>query len=242
MPKPLIGIQVQRLPEQFYYRISCKYPEAIYAAGGIPVLLPLIAEPDYLDHLWPLLDGLVLSGCQTDLDPRRYGEAPHPKLGPVSEERDRFDWLLLERAHADKLPVFGICRGFQTLNVFRGGTLIQDLPSQRPSPIAHARDDAPTAFVHEVRLAPHSVLNDAAAELRVPVNSSHHQALRELGRGLVPIAWSEDGLIEGFQNENWDEHRVLGVQWHPERLWQSDAFSRRLFHDFIAGVPARTRR
>ncbi|NUM66236.1 gamma-glutamyl-gamma-aminobutyrate hydrolase family protein [candidate division KSB1 bacterium] len=218
MPKPLIGIQMQRLPEQFYFRISHKYTEAIYAAGGIPVLLPLIAERDYVDHLWPLLDGLVLSGCQTDLDPRRYGEAPHPKLGPVNEERDRFDWLLLERAHADKLPVLGICRGFQT------------------------RDDAPTAFVHEVRLAPHSVLNDAAAEQRVPVNSSHHQALRELGRGLVPIAWSEDGLIEGFQNQNWDEHRVLGVQWHPERLWQSDEFSRRLFRDFIAGVPARARR
>ncbi|MCK6562378.1 gamma-glutamyl-gamma-aminobutyrate hydrolase family protein [bacterium] len=242
MPKPLIGIQMQRLPEQFYFRISHKYTEAIYAAGGIPVLLPLIAERDYVDHLWPLLDGLVLSGCQTDLDPRRYGEAPHPKLGPVNEERDRFDWLLLERAHADKLPVLGICRGFQTLNVFRGGTLIQDLSSQRPSPISHARDDAPTAFVHEVRLAPHSVLNDAAAEQRVPVNSSHHQALRELGRGLVPIAWSEDGLIEGFQNQNWDEHRVLGVQWHPERLWQSDEFSRRLFRDFIAGVPARARR
>ncbi|MDZ7267347.1 MAG: gamma-glutamyl-gamma-aminobutyrate hydrolase family protein [candidate division KSB1 bacterium] len=233
---------MQRLPEQFYFRISCMYTEAIYAAGGIPVLLPLIPERDYVDHLWPLLDGLVLSGCQTDLDPRRYGEMPHPKLGPVNQARDQFDWLLLERAHADKLPVLGICRGMQTLNVFRGGTLIQDLPSQRPSPVCHARDDAPTALVHEVRLAPHSALNDDAGERRVPVNSSHHQAVRELGRGLVPIAWSADGLIEGFQNERWDEHYILGVQWHPERLWQSDEFSRKIFRDFVAEVSRRRSR
>lgn len=238
MPKPVIGIQMQKLPELFYYRLSYKYTEAIYAGGGIPLMLPLIAEPDYVDHVWPLLDGIVLSGCQTDLDPRLYGEAPHPKLGPVNATRDRFDWILLERAHEDHVPVLGICRGFQTINVFRGGTLIQDLPSQQPSELQHYVDEPPDAFAHKVRLAPQTVLNHTSAQKDVLVNSVHHQAVKNLGEGLIPIAWSEDGLIEAFQNEHLAQHHIMGVQWHPERLWQADDFSLSIFRNFVAAVRA----
>ncbi|MCL4705947.1 gamma-glutamyl-gamma-aminobutyrate hydrolase family protein [bacterium] len=238
MSKPVIGIQMQKLPEQFYYRLSYKYTEAIYAAGGIPIMLPLIAEQDYVDHIWPLLDGLILSGCQTDLDPKRYGEVPHAKLGPVNETRDRFDWMLLERAHAEHVPVLGICRGFQTLNVYRGGTLIQDLPSQQPSEIKHSIEEPPEAFAHEVRLAPQTVLNYAAVEKTAQVNSLHHQAVKKLGKGLAPVAWAEDGVIEAFQSEDLARHHVVGVQWHPERLWQADDFSLSIFKNFITAVVA----
>src|SRR5512145_2243745 len=130
MRKPIIAIQAQKLPEENFYRMPVKYTAAIFAHGGIPIIMPLLASNDYLDQLWPLLDSLVLSSCHSNLNPKLYGEAPHPNLGPVSEERDRFDWLLLRRAYEEHLPLLGICRGFQSLNVYRGGKLLQDVRSE----------------------------------------------------------------------------------------------------------------
>lgn len=237
MSQPIIGIQAQKLPHENFYRLNPKYTDAIFAGGGIPIILPLIAAPEYLDRVWPMLDGLVLSGCYSDLDPKWYGETPHPKLGPVSERRDQFDWLLLTRAHEERMPIFGICRGFQSLNVFRGGKLIQDLPSQQPSEIDHdPEEDASRPFAHPVRLAPATLLNQAITETRVAVNSLHHQAVREPGNGLRPIAWAEDGVIEAVQNENLAEHYVFGVQWHPERTHELDEFSLGLFKNFVQAV------
>lgn len=237
MLRPLIGIQAQKLPDENFYRLNPKYADAIFAGGGIPIILPLIAAAEYLESVWPLLYGLVLSGCYSDLDPKLYGEAPHPKLGPVSERRDQFDWLLLQRAHEERLPLFGICRGFQSLNVFRGGKLIQDLPSQQPSHIDHdPEEDANKPFAHAVRLAPATLLNQTQIEVQAQVNSLHHQAVREPGKGLRVIAWAEDGVIEAVQNENLSEHYVLGVQWHPERTHEVDEFSLQLFKDFVQAV------
>lgn len=237
MPQPIIGIQAQKLPQENFYRLNPKYADAIFAGGGIPIILPLIVAPEYLERVWPMLDGLVLSGCYSDLDPKLYGETPHPKLGPVSERRDQFDWLLLQRAHEARMPLFGICRGYQSLNVFRGGKLIQDLPSQQPSHINHdPEENSKQPFAHTVRLAPNTLLNRAPKETRAEVNSLHHQALREPGKGLRPIAWAEDGVIEAVQNENLAEHYVLGVQWHPERTHEVDAFSLSLFEAFTQAV------
>lgn len=242
MSQPLIGVQAQKLPHENFYRLNPQYADAIFAAGGIPIILPLIAAPEYLERVWPLLDGLVLSGCYSDLDPKLYDEAPHPKLGPVSERRDQFDWLLLARAHEERMPLFGICRGFQSLNVFRGGKLIQDLSSQQPSHIEHDPEEDPSRpFSHAVRLAPETLLNHANTEARVEVNSLHHQALREPGKGLRPIAWAEDGVIEAVQSANLAEHYVLGVQWHPERTHEVEEFSLLLFKDFVQAVIAHKR-
>jgi len=130
--KPLIGIQVRKLAEQNEYRLNHKYSEAIYAGGSIPIMLPLIPARDYLEAVLAKLDGIVMSGCYSDIDPKLYAETAHPKLGQLSEVRDQFDWLLLEYAHEQKIPLMGICRGFQALNVYRGGNLIQDLSSQKP--------------------------------------------------------------------------------------------------------------
>ena len=237
MRKPVIGIQAQKLPDENFYRLNPKYTDAIFAGGGIPLILPLIVAPEYLAGVWPLLDGLVLSGCYSDLNPKLYGEAPHPKLGPLSAARDQFDWLLLQRAHEQRMPILGICRGFQSLNVFRGGKLIQDLSSQQPSHVEHDPDEDPNRpFAHAVRLAPSTLLNQAPEEMHTEVNSLHHQAVREPGKDLRPIAWAEDGVIEAVQNENLSEHFVLGVQWHPERTHELDEFSLRLFKDFVHAV------
>ncbi|MGH7495726.1 MAG: gamma-glutamyl-gamma-aminobutyrate hydrolase family protein [bacterium] len=235
MRKPFIAIQAQKLPDEKFYRMPVKYTAAIFAHGGIPLILPLIASDDYLDQIWPVLDGLVLSGCHSDLNPSLYGEAPHPSLGPVSEERDRFDWLLLRRAHEEQLPLLGICRGFQSLNVFRGGKLIQDVPGEFATAVDHDVDDPARTFVHGVRLATGTILNPSKQEAFFQVNSEHHQAVREPGAGLKPIAWSEDGLLEAVQGED-TRHYVLGVQWHPERTHDLDKLSQSIFKSFMQAM------
>jgi len=238
--KPLIGIQVRKLADQNEYRLNHKYPEAIYASGAIPIMLPLIPARDYLEAVLAKLDGIIMSGCYSDVDPKLYGEEAHPKLGPTSEVRDQFDWLLLEYAHEHKTPLMGICRGFQTLNVFRGGKLIQDLSSQKPDSLPHDEDWNPQQpFAHDVRLAPQSVLNSTDKETSRPVTSLHHQAVKEIGKGLVPIAWAPDGIIEAVQNENLDAHFIFGVQWHPERTWEVDEFSLSIFQNFAQEVVIR---
>jgi putative glutamine amidotransferase len=241
MRKPIIAIQAQKLPDEKFYRMPVKYTAAIFAHGGIPLILPLIASDDYLDQIWPVLDGLVLSGCHSDLNPQLYGETPHPGLGPVSEERDRFDWLLLQRAHREQLPLLGICRGFQSLNVFRGGKLMQDLPSEFATAIDHDVDDPTRTFVHGVRLVPGTFLNPTGREAHFQVNSEHHQAVREPGEGLKPIAWSDDGLIEAVQGED-THHYVLGLQWHPERTHDLDGLSQSIFQNFTRAVLDRMKR
>jgi len=234
--KPIIGIQAQKMPEEKFFRLPYKYTEAIFAGGGIPIILPLLPHRDYLENVWPLLDGIVLSGCWSDLDPKLYGEEPHPKLGPLSEIRDRFDWLLLDRVFDERMPVMGICRGFQTLNVYRGGKLIQDLASEMPSGAGHEVDSPANHFAHGVRLAPRTILNPSDTELVRPVNSEHHQGVREIGKGFIPIAWSEDGVVEAVQAEDLSKHYVLGMQWHPERTTEVDEFSLQIFRQFIAAV------
>jgi len=241
MPHPIIAIQAQKLPHENFYRMPVKYTTAIFANGGMPIILPLLASPEYFDRIWPLVDGIVLSGCHSDLDPLLYGEAPHPKLGPITEERDRFDWLLLQRAHQERVPLLAICRGFQSLNVFRGGKLMQDIASELPTQVEHEVDDPRRLHAHAVRLAPASLLNPLPREAILPVNSEHHQALREPGNGLRPIAWAEDGLIEAVQGEE-ASHYVLGMQWHPERTHDLDELSRDIFENFMQAVRAHMQR
>lgn len=237
--QPLIGIQVRKPADHDEYRLNHKYPEAIYAGGAIPILLPLIPARDYLEAVLTKLDGLIMSGCYSDIDPKLYGEAPHPQLGQTSAVRDQFDWLLLEYAHERKIPLLGICRGLQALNVYRGGNLIQDLPSQKPGSLQHNQWNPGQPFVHDVKLSPRSVLNSTPQEQSRPITSIHHQALNKIGNGLVPIAWAPDGIVEAVQNENLSDHYLLGVQWHPERTWEVDEFSLSIFQNFAREVARR---
>ncbi len=185
-------------------------------------------------------DGVVLGGgC--DVDPSRYGEAPRPDANlELDADRDRTDFELFERARRAGTPTLAICRGLQVVNVALGGSLVQDLPSQRPEAIGHETDQSRrknrTQLDHVVRVEAGTRLSGIAGAGELPVNSRHHQAIDRTAPGLTVSAVAPDGVIEAVETaEPW----MLAVQWHPENLARADAASRRLFEDFARAVRER---
>jgi putative glutamine amidotransferase len=191
-----------------------RYVRAVQRAGGRPVLLP----PDLEDAENPsgvldLLDALVVTGGAGDIDPALYGEEPHPETGPVQEERDAYELALVRGALVRELPILGICRGMQVLNVAYGGTIEQHLPDA----LGHEEHrHTPGTFAdHEVRLDPGSLAARAAGAERTPVKSHHHQGIKEVGSGLKVTGWAvEDDAVEALEDPSCPF--VLGVLWHPE--------------------------
>ena len=230
--RPRIGItmRLELTTDRFY--LGRHYSEAVEAAGGLPVHLPLIPKPEYIRAVMSGLDGLLLPGSDSDVDPARYGHQPHPQLGFVVPEKDETDFLALEDAERRGLPVFAICFGIQSLNVFRGGSLIQDIQSQFPNAIKHEQGAPRDRHSHRVRILDGCLLRQLAGAENVPVNSHHHQAIENVGRELVATAWAPDGLVEAVEDPRNDRF-VLGVQWHPELAWERDPVSQALFSRFI---------
>jgi putative glutamine amidotransferase len=216
---------------RFY--LARDYSQAVEAAGGLPVHIPLIPRRDFIKQVLADMDGLLLPGSNSDVDPQRYGRNPHPQLGVVHPEKDETDLLSLIEAEERALPLFAICFGAQVLNVSRGGTLIQDIVSQHPGAIKHEQGAPRDRHSHEVRLVADSSAGQAANAETVPVNSHHHQAIETVGRELVATAWAPDGLVEAVEDPRGDRF-VMGVQWHPEIGWERDRFSQALFNRFIA--------
>jgi putative glutamine amidotransferase len=204
-------------------------------AGGLPfVLCP--GRPEDARDLLERVDGLLLSGG-SDVDPVLYGRAPHPKLGPVVRERDDFELALVREALRRDLPLLAICRGHQVLNVATGGTLLQDLPSDLGS-MDHDPRRERWHVAHEVQISPGTLLRQILGRDTVDVNSFHHQAIDDLGRGLVVSARSAaDQVIEGVEMP--DRHFVVGVQWHPEAFWDRPAGFTPLFEGLVAATAAR---
>jgi len=231
--RPIIGIPCRYNWNTFYYELRETYAEAIYAAGGTPLLLPLIAETDYIESVMAHVDAIALSGAVNDVDPLRYGHEPRPKLGPVVPRRDETDMLLLAAAEARQLPVLAICFGIQSLNVYRGGTLIQDIDSEVKEPLKHMQGDLFWRRSHSINITEDSLIARLADSTHTTVNSHHHQAIDIVGRDLEPIAWAPDGVIEAVINTRSDQF-VLGVQWHPEVGWENDLLSQALFNHFTA--------
>jgi putative glutamine amidotransferase len=213
------------------------YSEAVEAAGGLPVHIPLIPRPDFIRGVMVDLDGLLLPGSNSDIDPLRYGREPHPQLGPVHPEKDETDLLALAEIEDRAMPVLAICFGAQSLNVSRGGTLIQDIVSQHPNAIKHEQGAPRDRHSHRVRLLEDSILGQLAGTESAPVNSHHHQAIEMLGRDLVATAWAPDGIVEALEDPRSDRF-VMGVQWHPELGWEQDALSRSLFNRFVVEARA----
>lgn len=224
--------------------VPVRYTEQVAAAGGVPVLLPPLPGSE---TAVPRLDGLILTGGG-DIDPAEYGAQPHPRTARVSPERDRSEFALLAAALAAGLPVLGICRGLQVLNVFLGGTLHQHL-ADLPGSAQAGHSLRPGTFgSHRVRIAPGSRLagilgadGDGSREFTVP--TAHHQAIDRLGDGLIAAAWATDGMIEAVEltrpaDRGTGQHPfVIAVQWHPEAGGDP-----RLFQALIAaarGRPAR---
>jgi putative glutamine amidotransferase len=231
--RPRIGITMRLELETDRFYLARHYSEAIEAAGGAPVHISLIPNPGYISSVMDDLDGVLLPGSDSDIDPLRYGNEPHPNLGSVHPVKDETDLLVLDEIEKRRLPLFAICFGMQALNVARGGTLIQDIPSQLPSAIKHQQGAPRDRPSHAITLDKTSLLSSLAALDQVLVNSHHHQAVEKVGRDLVATAWTSDGLIEAVEDSR-PERFALGVQWHPELGWQRDRLSQALFERFVA--------
>src|SRR5882762_6416580 len=230
--RPRIGITMRLELETNRFCLARYYSEAVEAAGGLPVHIPLIPRPEFIRQVMADLDGLLLPGSDSDIDPLRYGREPHPRLGSVHPEKDETDLLALAEVEDCAMPVFGICFGIQALNVSRGGTLIQDIVSQHPNAIKHDQGAPRNRQSHRVRLLEDSRLGQLANVETALVNSHHHQAIETLGRELVATAWAADGLVEAVEDPRSDR-LVVGVQWHAELAWQRDPLSQALFARFV---------
>lgn len=231
--RPRIGITMRLELETDRFYLSRHYSEAIEAAGGAPVHISLIPNPGYVASVMDDLDGVLLPGSDSDIDPLRYGTEPHPNLGSVHPVKDETDLLVLDEIEKRRLPLFAICFGMQALNVYRGGTLIQDIPSQLPRAIKHQQGAPRDRPSHAIKLEKASLLLSLAEAEQVLVNSHHHQAVEKVGRDLVATAWTSDGLIEAVEDSR-PGRFALGVQWHPELGWQRDPLSQALFERLIA--------
>jgi len=215
-------------------RVNQAYTDALQRAGVIPVAVPPLS-PDAAQALIQRVDGLVLTGGE-DVEARHYGQTPHPSADAASPDRDRSELALIHAARARGLPTLAICRGLQIANVAFGGTLIQDIASQRPDARPHARDDVRAQRVHDVTVEPGTRLAHVLGAERLTVNSLHHQAVDRLGAGLRVAARSDDGLIEAAEWAGADWWMV-GVQWHPEELDQTaEPWDRALLAAFAAAV------
>jgi len=209
-------------------------------AGGTPVPVSLGLEPSELATLAETLDAVVLSGSPADIEPSLFRTARHPETAPADPDRERTDFALIEHVLAKQKPILAICYGIQSLNIFLGGTLVQDIPSEVGSAIQHDWEDQrgdPETF-HAAQVESGSRLVQIARAGEILVNSSHHQSIGEPGRNLRIVSRAPDGVVEAVEwtgDANW----VVGVQWHPERMVEADALARRLFQNLIDAAIAK---
>jgi putative glutamine amidotransferase len=229
---PLIGMPMRLDVGQENQYLSRLYMEAVAAAGGVPVLIPLLESAERFLGWARRLDGIVLTGSNSDVNPARYGAPKEKECGPVQPLRDATDFMLLDAAQAGKKPLLAICFGMQSLNVHRGGTLIQDIPTHRMTSIQHDFPASQGKPSHDIEIERGSILHDLASGVHARVNSTHHQAVDEVGSGLRVIARAPDGVIEALDGSTSD-HLLLAVQWHPEKSHAFDDFSRRIFEFFV---------
>jgi putative glutamine amidotransferase len=242
--RPVIGVTTQTLdaiPDQLpqCWVMSQRYVRVLVRAGAVPWIIPLVHEDtETLRAIYEQLDGVFLPGG-VDVDPQTYREERHPFCGRTDPARDWTELMLTQWAMDDRKPILAVCRGMQVMNVAAGGSLFQDLSAQHPQAIKH--DYFPTQDrysrdmrAHDVQVAGGSRLAAAMGVTRAVVNSMHHQGIKQLAPGLVANALAPDGLIEGVEGVG--EHFMIGVQWHPEDLADSDPAMRSLFDAYISAA------
>jgi putative glutamine amidotransferase len=217
-------------------RLNAAYVTALERAGLIPVILPPLSNAADALGVVANAGGLVLTGGG-DLNPSLYGEPLHPRAHPPEDDRDATELAMIAAAHEARLPTLAICRGIQALNVALGGSLIQDIPSQLDSDVAHDVREGRQSRTHEVVIEPGSRLAKAVGATRITVNSLHHQAVARVAPRLRATAHSVDGVIEALETA--DDWWVVGVQWHPEEMHGAEEpWDRELFHAFARAVRA----
>ena len=243
MSKPLIGITTRTYfirqgagePQSEVNLTACTYIRADEQAGGVPVLLPLVADAPALRRLLDVVDGVLLSGGW-DIDPGLYGQEPYQTLQKVDVRKDETERLLAGMLLEDTKPVLAICRGAEMLDVAAGGTLHQDISLAVEKPIKHDRHAATPTAAHSVRIAPGSRLAAIVGATELRVNSYHHQCIARLAARFVPTAHAPDGVLEAFEDPA--HPFMLGVQWHPEDL-AHEAPSAALFAAFVEAAAPR---
>lgn len=234
MAKPVIGVVTLIDEERESYWMIPGYMKGIEEAGGIPVMLPVTEDPEVIGQLAAELDGFLFTGGQ-DVNPALYGQEPVNSSVEPNAQRDGMEKILFNAAKELDKPILGICRGIQFINVLYGGTLWQDLPTQRGSQVGHHQSPPYDIPIHSVRVDIESPLYELLFDLldddSLRVNSLHHQAVREKGNGLDVMAISQDGLIEGLCDPQMKFMWTL--QWHPELSFRVDEASRRIFKKFV---------
>ncbi len=233
MTQPVIGLTLDHEPPGGYskthawYALRENYCSAVVAAGGLPILLP--HEPEQAAAYLGLIDGLVVTGGAFDVDPALFGASDRHATVSTKDRRTAFELAVTRGAVERDAPVFGICGGQQLLNVALGGTLIQHIPDAVPAALAHEQPNPRTEPGHTVAIAEGTILRRITGAAELPVNSAHHQAVKDVAPGLIVDAVAPDGVIEGIEDPR--RRFLIGVQWHPEYAL-SDG-DRRLFAAFV---------
>jgi putative glutamine amidotransferase len=243
--KPLIGVTPDfnagdrkewggREPTYF---LRARYIRAIEDLGAIPVVLPLVADLTARRRLLAYIDGLLLTGSGPDLAPELYGERQRYKFRVMSQRRATFELEMAQLARAADIPVLGICGGMQAMNVAFGGSLYQDIASQLSSTLQHRQPAPATQLSHAVTIASGSLLRRIVKTLTMRVNSSHHQSVKDIAPSLVASAVAPDGIVEAIESPT--QRFFLGIQWHPEFLFERHRLHRRLFEAFLRAASRR---
>jgi putative glutamine amidotransferase len=213
------------------YFLRARYVRAIEELGGIPLILPLVADPAARRRLLDGVDGLLLTGSGPDLSPRLYGERQRYTFPLVSERRADFELDIVRQARTRDLPLLGICGGMQAVNVACGGSLFQDIPSQVRKALDHRQQTKAVYTAHRVTVAPKSLLKKIVGQTTLMVNSSHHQSVKTVAPSLIASAVAPDGIVEAVESPA--QRFLLAVQWHPEFLFERHKAHRRLFEALI---------
>ncbi len=235
MRKPLIGLTCAIHQERngtIFYGTLPSYTRALEAAGGLPLLIVPNLNAETLREIYDRVDGVLLTGGG-DVDPVLYGAPNDTELRSIDPDRDSTEINVTRWAVDDDKPLLGICRGIQVMNVALGGTLYRDIASEYGQAVDHDLGSAQSRDFegHPISVRAGSHLAELLGETHPAVNTMHHQAIRDLGKGLLPVATSPDGLIEGVEREG--ARFIVGVQWHPEELYEYSEPMRRLFEGFV---------
>ncbi len=236
--KPVIGISMSMLSDT--NGVFAKYPRAyvnddyirsVNENGGIALTLPICEDEENLEYYTDIIDGLILSGGH-DINPHLYSEEIHPKTGDIFPRRDTFDMVLLKKMLEKNKPVFGICRGFQLINVAFGGSLVQDLDELGKNHIKHWQDQDCAMPVHKINFKGENFFTELYGK-ETFTNSWHHQVLKDVAEGFEVCGRTSDGVIEAIEDK---KRNIIAVQWHPEMMSINDKDAQNLFKKFIQNI------